>query len=373
MTDLATNVRMRGAARALPWLLLLAACAAPVSLSQSPSIAATPTPVPTALPTLDPAAGIVLFAPGGLDNRNAGLFGIGPNGFGRRQLLTDPIYDVAIGPDGRLLAAGANLTIIGTDGSNPSTIRLADRALHPEFFVWSPDGQRLAFHGWKDDDPQADALYTVRADGTDMVKVVRIAPNGYTLPYGFSPDGSRIAFVAGRAVVEGQRDLGDAYVINVDGSGLQRLSSPGMTLYNEHGDGAPLAWSPSADLVAFAAFDADGEVALYTVVPDGSRPTRIASAASMQQGIAWSPDGTWIAGTANDDAGATRVFLVHPDGTGYRSWTAVDPPTCCPAWSPDSSRLIVSGMTLVDLDGNAIVQAVTDQVADYAYWWAPLP
>ena len=77
--------------------------------------------------------------------------------------------------------------------------------------------------------------------------------------------------------------------------------------------------------------------------------------------------------SANDDGGVNRVFLVHPDGTDFRFLTGGTGALCCPAWSPDSTQLIVSGITLIDLDSDASARIVYDQVSDYAYWWAPLP
>jgi TolB protein len=71
-----------------------------------------------------------------------------------------------------------------------------------------------------------------------------------------SPDGKKVAFMS-------QRDGNwEVYVMNIDGSGIQRLTNNGDT------DGLPI-WSPDGQTIAFAS-DRNGEWAVWAMNPDGS-------------------------------------------------------------------------------------------------------
>ena len=71
-----------------------------------------------------------------------------------------------------------------------------------------------------------------------------------------SPDGDKVAFMS-------QRDGNwEVYVMDMDGSGIQRLTD------NEDTDGLPI-WSPDGQTIAFAS-DRSGEWAIWAMNPDGS-------------------------------------------------------------------------------------------------------
>ncbi len=71
-----------------------------------------------------------------------------------------------------------------------------------------------------------------------------------------SPDGKKVAFMS-------QRDGNwEVYVMNIDGSEIERLTNNGDT------DGLPI-WSPDGQTIAFAS-DRDGEWAIWAMNPDGS-------------------------------------------------------------------------------------------------------
>jgi TolB protein len=71
-----------------------------------------------------------------------------------------------------------------------------------------------------------------------------------------SPDGQKIAFMSLR---DGNWEI---YVMNIDGSEVERLTNNGDT------DGLPI-WSPDGQTIAFAS-DRDGEWAIWAMNPDGS-------------------------------------------------------------------------------------------------------
>jgi Tol biopolymer transport system component len=131
-------------------------------------------------------------------------------------------------PDGsriafvRPTAGGASLHVMNADGSavRRLTEHAGDDLLTPVSDVWdnhaspwSPDGSRLAFVNARE---WAYAVYSVRADGTGLVRVTD--HHADTRFDGWSPDG-RITFSAG---VAGPRDV---YVVGPDGSGLTNLTN----------------------------------------------------------------------------------------------------------------------------------------------------
>lgn len=71
-----------------------------------------------------------------------------------------------------------------------------------------------------------------------------------------SPDGKKVAFMSLR---DGNWEI---YVMNMDGSGVMRLTNDGAS------DGLPI-WSPDGQAIAFAS-DRDGEWAIWAMNPDGS-------------------------------------------------------------------------------------------------------
>jgi hypothetical protein len=71
-----------------------------------------------------------------------------------------------------------------------------------------------------------------------------------------SPDGKKVAFMSRR---DGNWEV---YVMNIDGSEIQRLTSNGAN------DGLPI-WSPDGQTIAFAS-DQSGEWAIWAMNPDGS-------------------------------------------------------------------------------------------------------
>ncbi len=76
----------------------------------------------------------------------------------------------------------------------------------------------------------------------------------------WSPDGTKLAFYRGR---DGDRDI---YVINIDGSGLQRLT--------DGGDNLGPTGRRMDEWIAFTSFR-DGNNEIYIVRPDGYQEIRL--------------------------------------------------------------------------------------------------
>lgn len=303
------------------------------------------------------------------------LYLIDANGTNRRRLVQDA-HSPAWSPDGRQIAfigGPGDLYVLDADGGEPR--RLTQGATAPvwspegskiavtipgeENFTetshidvldsdgsdrrrlvpfqagnpsWSPDGKRIAFARWFAID--FTDIYVVDADGSGLRRLTRSPRRGFgsDLP-AWSPDGRRIAFVSSRLEDLESDDYGsDLYVIDVDGTGLRRVTTtPPAT----RGDSGPV-WSPDGQRLAFVRSSSEGVSDIYVVEPDDGRVRRLTRAGRAGE-PAWSPDGRRIVFTQVVPAGETEqadLFVVNADGSGLRRLTDTPDNEGAPVWSP---------------------------------------
>ena len=114
---------------------------------------------------------------------------------------------------------------------------------------WSPAGNLIAYEG----DRSGRGIYVTAADGTGAETLVSGTVGSWG-PAAWSPDGARLAFLAG---------LGDVYDVNADGSQLTPVS-------DVRSSSGSVFWSPDATMVGFHNGNADGWVDIFVVSADGS-------------------------------------------------------------------------------------------------------
>lgn len=212
---------------------------------------------------------------------------------------------------------------------------------------WSPDRRRIAFARTAEGSPSA--IYVIDVDGKSGM--VRLADG--TDP-AWSPDGTRIVFASNGGT------RGSAYgihVMNADGSGLRRLTSPNNPEQCSEGGSAfdlKPDWSPDGQKILFerqisiddnfgfdCGLDGYGYVAnVYVMNVDGSGARRLRSVAwtDADANPSWSPDGRLVAYTGQIGG----IFLVPSDGSSVVQ--SVDMQLTgrplSPAWSPDGKQLL---------------------------------
>jgi hypothetical protein len=123
-----------------------------------------------------------------------------------------------------------------------------------EYPMIGPTGQ-LVFKGWGN---TAFGLRIASAGLEDIQTVTNVDQD--TAPV-LSPDGQRVAFMSRR------EENWDVYVVNVDGSELQRLTDDPAQ------DGLP-AWSPDGNAIAFVS-DRGGIWAIWVMTPDGKGQSQL--------------------------------------------------------------------------------------------------
>jgi hypothetical protein len=179
-------------------------------------------------PALSPDGTTVAFS--GSDGVAPQLYLVRRNGAGLAPIVipdfTGSATEPSWSPDGARLAftcltnTGRNICVVSVDGSG---LRLVTDDSEPDDYpVWSPDGTQLAFTTRRGS-AAGSQVAAIGVDGTGLRTITAGAEPSW------SGDGNRLAF----------RREGDApgiYVVNADGSGLQRITTDAT-------DRAP-AWRP---------------------------------------------------------------------------------------------------------------------------------
>jgi Tol biopolymer transport system component len=185
---------------------------------------------------------------------------------------------------------------------------------------WSPDGSRIAFVG-TDKDVEVDwDVYVVRPRRGQPVLIARHAPPWASVAW--APDGSRLAF---------ETLSGAIGVVEPDGSNARRVTVEGLEL------GAP-SWAP--DGKTLVAEDVRSEAAVLVVDPQRSEVRQIATGGDPD----WSPAGPTIAFRSGlrFAGSAARIRTVAANGGTSKRLTRAEGADVwedCPAWSPDGKKI----------------------------------
>jgi Tol biopolymer transport system component/PKD repeat protein len=169
-------------------------------------------------------------------------------------------------------------------------------------------------------------LYVIDADGSNKKQLTTLGGNGVTTNAGCSPDGRRIAFMAGDTM----------YLANTDGTWL-------TSVYSGTEDLGDLSWSPYGDKIAFTIWerdDADNIVRsnIYTIRVDGSNLVQLIDNSEFDFSPAWSPDGKKIAFVSFRD-GNEEIYVMNADGTNQTRITDSGWSDMRPEWSLDGSEI----------------------------------
>jgi Tol biopolymer transport system component len=159
------------------------------------------------------------------------------------------------------------------------------------------------------------------ADGCDAVRLTD-TPGKDNLGPSWSPDGTKLVFSSDRDA------KGEIYVMNANGSGLQRLT------HDSNWDSDP-DWSPDGtDRIAFTSMR-NGHRGIYVMKADGSEVHALSTQDDYQPD--WSPDGSRIV-FVSDRNNLRRIFVMQDDGSQQSAITD-SANNDAPAWSPDGTRI----------------------------------
>lgn len=131
--------------------------------------------------------------------------------------------------------------------------------------IYSPDGKKIAFEGVKD---ERWSIYLINTNGSEFSELTPMLPDA-TSPV-WSPNGQNLAFIAHSS----HSEPGEIYVIDINSTNVINISnSPTWD------DGYP-SWSPDSSMIVFMSQRETGFFNIYVVNIDGTGLKRLTKADS---------------------------------------------------------------------------------------------
>ena len=312
---------------ALNMATLQAQVSAVPSLIPTQTLASLPDPSPAAVTPGGPARA----APTGkivytcqVGNAADYLCLINADGTGFRQLTTEAVkhWYPSLSPDGGSVIYSAYVKdyvydLYEMNLSTGQVTQLTDNLGILKAPEISPDGKWIAFNRGTADDKEQ--IWLMERDGTNPHQIYK---RGWDPTW--SPDGKQILFASDIG------GLNQLYVINVDGSGLRKVTN--FDSLRGRSD-----WSPDgAWMVTYNGPAWQRELFIFR--PDFTDLRQLSPKGGNSQGPSFSPDGKWVVFTAyfdhyDDDLGC-EIYIIRIDGTDLRRLTDNDYCDYQPRWGP---------------------------------------
>ena len=208
------------------------------------------------------------------------------DGSGRRLLPTEPDFGVEaprFSPDGKsiVFAHASPNPLMRTaiwrmklDGTDRTPLTPFDQEVfnfHPGF---SPDGASVAFTSLARDGVISGVYAMAAADGSGVRLITPPALQACCPDW--APDGGRLAFMSHVYAPDFDPQHDAVWVVRPDGTGLKHLTHPGARF-----DVDP-SWSPQGDAIAFQRFSPDrSSAAVYVMNPNGGGLKKIQDDAQL--------------------------------------------------------------------------------------------
>ena len=234
---------------------------------------------------------------------------------------------------------------INPDGTGATQLTHHGTNIQDWWPVESPDGRRIAFTRYlrTDKTPGSQALYIMNADGSNLQRLSTGGNGTDDNLADFSPDGTKIAFVSDRTdpnisvcrttPIGGFACNWQIYVMNADGTNQQRLTTePAADTYPE--------FSPDGTKILFDS-TRSGSSAVYTMHSDGTHIQQLTADTLGAGDSNWSPDGAKVTFVFQFEANDNEIFTMNTDGTGVKQLTSYgNHPTLEPEYSPDGTVIL---------------------------------
>ncbi len=241
------------------------------------------------------------------------------------------------------------------------TIIANDLPTQIDEMVYSPDGSKVAMRHYLNNKHQITVL-----DTTNGQTLLDMHDLGWYFSPAWSPDSQRLAFVVRENGVSGP--VNQIYVINLDGSGLVRLTNDSTEKSNLH-------WSPNGDKIAY-----HKNANTYIMNPDGSGSYSLFSGRFIDLPVDWSPDGRYLLTESVVDSMKPPELWMYDFQTGVYNKLAESIAYDNPAvWSPDGKQIAyvymkdsMSHIAVMNADGSGVINlAYNPDREDTQPVWSP--
>lgn len=184
-------------------------------------------------------------------------------------------------------------------------------------------------------------IWSINVDGSNAQRISgkeSKKPGSYHSAV-FSPDGEKIAYVAGA------RLSGNIYIMNANGTAAKNITK-GKKFGGDTGIYRHPKWSPDGKKIAFIGGRFSSEV--YIIDADGSNGKKLTGIKGTSHSQVWSPDGKRIAFVAtspmpqNDGSmkySLPNIWIVDLDGSNLRKMTSDNTKDYSPRWSPSGPQI----------------------------------
>lgn len=214
-----------------------------------------------------------------------------------------------VAADNRLVLASSeggeyDIWVMNTDGSGRRRLT-TDQAIDTSP-SWFPDGQKVIFSSDRSGNYD---LWSIRADGTGLTPLTSFASDEATPSV--SPDGQTIAFASNM-----DRTNFDIWLMDVNGGNLRQLTRKNDSA-SAISDGVP-QWSPDGTQLVFERWTSQWDV--YRINVDGTGLTRLTNSSDHDGDPVFSPNGGTVA-FSSSRSGWWQIWLMNPDGSNQRQLT----------------------------------------------------
>lgn len=191
---------------------------------------------------------------------------------------------------------------------------------------WSAGGKQVVFARFADG---MSRIYSVNIDGTNELEIGNVPGRSPV----FSPDGSRVVYMAGDSWTTTR-----LMVAAKDGSHVRQINDGKSVAWNSH-------WSPDGRRIAFTGRNAEHGLVIFVINSDGSdlhEVTHLAAEEGNAQWPAWSPDGRQLAFQVNRlKAKSAHIWVVdltsgNAHALGSHDGSYLDE---TPSWFPDGKHI----------------------------------
>jgi Tol biopolymer transport system component len=275
---------------------------------------------------------------------NTDVFVANSDGTGTTNLTNNPEvvegqFGLTFSPDSDRIVFRREVYVSGdddiysmtSDGTDLTNLTDGPETATEQWPTFSPDGDTLAFvrTTGPNESPATD-IYTINPDGTDLTRLTNSPQESEGGPV-FSPDGGRIAFT--RTPVTGGMTHSDIYVMGSDGSDLTNVTASPRVSESWH------AFLADGRKVAFVRTSGLEKADVYAVNLDGTGLVRLTSHPAWEGSLSPIPGTDRVAFVSPRD-GDDDIYAIESDGTGLINLTDTDSASeTNPAFSADGTTM----------------------------------